>query len=347
MRIGILTWFFGSNYGAKAQSYALQKVIQSYEIDAFMIDYRHANYKRINREMNYNYPNVKLHPVRYYKCLARNKLLSDTERLYNLTCKVDCSKDIDSLSLDAIIFGSDAIFNTKHPFFEPLYMGVDIHTDKIAYSASCENLPPNYLLSREEVDSLQEFKAISVRDCNTQELLINNGINKPSITCDPTILYDFNDITCEWKFRNYILVYSFSEWNDFASEMKLFANKHKISILSIGRYCDWADFSIDDASFEQWIAAFKYAEFVFTDSFHGTVFALKNRKELILVSREDKKAKIKSLLRDCKINRGFIESGESIETYINQSIIDYDVVENRLADLKDRSLNYLRKALNL
>ena len=36
-KIGVLTWHYGANYGAKAQSYALQQTIKSLGYDVFMI----------------------------------------------------------------------------------------------------------------------------------------------------------------------------------------------------------------------------------------------------------------------------------------------------------------------
>lgn len=347
MKVGIMTWFYGSNYGAKAQSYALQKVVESFGIDTYMIDYRHENWKRINKTMNLDYPHIKLHPLRYYGCIKRNTKLSNTDYLYNLTKKVRNPKDIDSLNMDVIIFGSDAIFNTSHPFYNSIYMGVSVSTNKITYSPSCEYLSPNTSLQNNEVESLKDFKSISVRDINTQNLLINNSLKKPVITCDPTILYDFTEISTNWAYRNYVLVYSFSEWNEYSHEMKKFAKEHNLKIISIGRYCKWADISIEDASFEQWVVSFKYADYVFTDSFHGTVFALKNNKKIILVSRNDKKAKIESLLTDVCIKTSFLKQGEEVDSYITDNPINYSIVNDKLNALRVRSLDYLKNALKL
>jgi hypothetical protein len=347
MKIGILTWFYGSNYGAKAQSYALQQVLKSFGVDVFMIDYRHKNYKRVNKKMNYDYTHIKFHPFRFYRCIKKNKILSNTNYLYNLTKRVAGAEAINSLNLDVIILGSDAIFNINHPFYDPLYMGVGINLVKIAYSPSCENLSPDFVLSDKEVESLKSFKKISVRDYNTQALLEKNINKKPLITCDPTILYDFNEIEFDWKYQDYILVYSFSEWNEYAAEIRKFANNHRLSIISVGRYCVWADVSIEDASFEQWVVSFKFATYVFTDSFHGTVFALKNSKNLIMVSREDKRAKIESLLDDVGVNRRFLLPKESVDLYVNRDKINYLDVRKKLGNLKEKSIEYLKNALEL
>lgn len=344
MKIGILTWFYGSNYGAKAQSYALQQILKSIGHEVFMIDYRTPGYEECNKSMNYNYPNIKWHPVRKYYCMRRDKTLQAAIGMFNLSEKVYDSSDINALDLDAIIFGSDAIFNVKHPFFNDVYMGVDINTKKIGFSPSCENLSPDYILSSKQIASIEEFHAISVRDENTQKLIKNNcGLNT-RITLDPTFLYDFVDVETKWIYRDYILVYSFSDWNKYSEEMRRFANKINKKILSVGRYCNWADINIEDASFAQWVVSFKYAEYVFTDSFHGTVFAIKNLKDLILVCRDDKKAKIQSILNDVKAEITFYNDG-SIDKYLCANRMNKDTVAIAVEQLRICSINYLVDAI--
>lgn len=345
MKVGILTWFYGSNYGAKAQSYALQQVLTNLGNDVSMVNFRTENYEKVNVWMNYTYPRYKYHPFRWFECYNRNKKLISFNESYNLSKLVNTANEINSLDLDAIIFGSDAIFNKTHPFFNDIYMGVGITTKKIAYSPSCENLDPNCKLTGEEYRALEQFASLAVRDVNTQKLLKNNCGMETKIALDPTLLYDFKEIDAKWDYRNYLLIYSFSAWDEYADRIKDFAQEKNLKILSVGRYCDWADINVADASFEQWIVSFKFANYVFTDSFHGAVFSIKNNKEMILVSREDKKAKIQSLLDDFAINKKFY-SGEIIEDYLDDNRIDYTNSIKILDSKRNDSINYLKEALN-
>lgn len=70
------------------------------------------------------------------------------------------------------------------------------------------------------------------------------------------------------------------------------------------------------------VSSFSFAELVITDSFHGTVFSLKNQKQIVLCGRKDKESKIRSLLDqlDIKIS---IYDGESIDKYLVKNTIDY------------------------
>ena len=59
MKIGILTWYFGYNYGAEAHSYALMKVLEKMGHDVRLIKYRPANSFKIDITSNLNITNRK------------------------------------------------------------------------------------------------------------------------------------------------------------------------------------------------------------------------------------------------------------------------------------------------
>ena len=312
-----------------------------------MIDYRPPIYKKLNISTNLNVKHIKKHPIIVAKCLARvNRFSSTTKRLYRKSKRVYNGEEIDSLRYDVIVYGSDAIFNAKHKLFTDVYMGFGVHaTDKVAYAPSCENLPPDFHLNENCRMALKSFKSISVRDINTQLLLNNNLGITPPIVCDPTLLYEFKEIASKWPHRNYVLVYSFSDWNEYARSIQDFAKRKNMTIISVGRHCEWANINYTDASFEEWITSFRYADYVFTDSFHGTVFSIKNRKEMVLVSREDKEAKIVSLLNNAGVSRRFYKGDVSIESYLSTSPIDYTEVTRKMNSLIDHSISFLRDSI--
>ena len=346
MKIGIITWYFGSNYGAKAQSYALQNVITNLGNECFMIKYRPKRYKLVNLSTNLNVTHLKKHPLLGLKCILRCINFDRTNRRYNETSVVRNGKDIDNLHLNYIVFGSDAIFNVKHKLFDDIYMGVGINqTPKISYAPSCENLDTDFRLSESCIDSIRSFSSLSVRDENTKDILFRNTGRESVRVLDPTLLYDFSDCYCEWNEKDYILIYTFSDWDDLKDSLCSFARSRNMKIVAVGRYCRWADKSYSCATFEQWLTAFRYAEYVFTDSFHGTVFALKNKKEIILCSREDKRAKILSLLKDANIHRGFYDGRTTIDEYINESPMDYEDIDIHLQKLITFSREYLKNSL--
>lgn len=348
LKVGILTWYYGANYGAKAQAYALQQIVNGLGYEAIMINYRTPKYNKTNILTNLNFKNKKRHPLLVLKGLIRTLKFSYANSLFKESKRVRNAFEIDSLGLDCIIFGSDAIFNIKHWLFSDMYYGVGIcDTSKITYSPSCEYLDPNTELSSECIQSLKAMKALSVRDENTQRLIKNNIGKEAIITSDPTIMYDFEDVDCECVLpENFILIYTFSDWRVYEKSLKMFAEEKSCKIVAVGRTCGWADFSIDGASFRLWVTLFRKAQFIFTDSFRGTVFALKNCKEIILCARPDKQDKIRSLLKDAGVSRTFYDGSIDISKYMNEPI-DYEVVGEKMGKLKQDSLNYLKESLTL
>ena len=81
-----------------------------------------------------------------------------------------------------------------------------------------------------------------------------------------------------------------------------------------------------------------------TDSFHGTIFSIKNRKQIILCGRKDKRAKIDSLLNQIGILVEVYE-GENVDQYLTKNKIDYTEKQPVIDREIEKSLNYLIDAL--
>lgn len=343
MKIGILTWFYGANYGAKAQAFALQETIKALGHEPCMINYKNPNYVMVNMKMNLFNREKILNSV--WNSIIRCHRFEKSNSIYYISPKVHDAIEIDKLDLDCVVLGSDAIFNQNHPLFSEIYYGVDLHTSKIVFSPSCESLSPNTVLSDDIIASLKEMKAISVRDIYTQKLIINNIGIKPIITLDPTMLYDFQDIKANFFYEGYVLIYTFSEWNEYGTLFRDFANKRGLKIVAVGRVCSWADYSMPNASFSEWVESFRNAEIVITDSFHGTVFSIKNKKEFILLSRVNKTEKISSLMKEINIDKSFYNGKGSIDEYLENNSIDYleakDVCDREIT----KSIHFLKEAI--
>lgn len=351
-KVGILTWHFGANYGAKAQAYALQKTIQNLGYETYIIDYRIKNYYIKNLDINLKFRSrlrhFQFHPILDLWTIKKVLLLETFNNRYNLTRRVKSVDDINNLGLDIVVLGSDAIFNTHHPFFRSVYYGVGLDkVQKITYSPSCESLDPNSNLSDEILKSLHSVKALSVRDISTQTLVENNIHRKSVITLDPTLLYDFNDIDAKPQQFNYpyILLYAFSDWEKYSTQIRKYANQHSLKIVSLGYYYKWADVNYVQCSFEEWVSMFRDASLVITDSFHGTVFSIKNSKEFVIIGRSDKNSKISSLLKDCDIQREPYNGDKTLEEYLNASI-EYDHIRTEIDNKVQLSMTYLQNALH-
>ena len=50
-----------------------------------------------------------------------------------------------------------------------------------------------------------------------------------------------------------MLVYAFSSWDEYCLPIIKYAKEHKLKILCLGQELKWADKSVENATFEEWI----------------------------------------------------------------------------------------------
>lgn len=347
LKIGILTWFFGTNYGAKLHSFALMKTIQNMGHECFIIDYRPENYLKTNFWMSLNFQKRSRHPILVLKALNRWKKFNSFNEKYNLTKRVYTANEIDSLGLDVIVLGSDEIFNLDHVLSQSIYYGVGIKNTKLITYAPCSGFLDIQIELPEEIKtSLNKMYCISSRDEHTKKLIENNVNRNVEVVADPTLLYDFRPISNPFKENNYILLFSFSPWDEYQNEIKKYAKQKGKRVISVGRFCSWADHSYVDISVGDWLGAFEGADFVITDSFHGLCFAIKNHKEFLVLGRSDKTNKINDLLMMLHIERPIYDGGEDLyQMLLTNEEIDYSLVEHTIKEMKVKSINYLKKGI--
>ena len=90
------------------------------------------------------------------------------------------------------------------------------------------------------------------------------------------------------------------------------------------------------------------AEYVCTDSFHGSVFSILNHKKFVTFNRfkttdrNSRNSRIDSLLQQTNLSERRYD-GNLVEQIVKD--IDYDKVESRLTKMREKSEDYLEMAL--
>ena len=98
-------------------------------------------------------------------------------------------------------------------------------------------------------------------------------------------------------------------------------------------------------SVESWLDSFASADFVLTDSFHGTAFAINFNKPFIAFgSKERGQARFLSLLRMFGLENRLVDNLEDAKKACTEPI-DWDDVNARLAKYRKESLDFLTHAL--
>ena len=225
MKIGILTWYFGFNYGAEAHSFALMKTIEELGHDVKLIRYRPSNSLKIDITSNLNVTNGKRHPIILLRCMIRCLKFAIGKKRYRQTRKVRNSEDIRELGLDCVILGSDEILNIHHQIHDSIYYGVGLEdVNCVYYAPSAGQTYYTESLPDEDINSIRLREYVSGRDYNTVNLLQKYSNRDVQLVLDPTLLYDFSHIThAPAGIDRYILIYAFSEWAEYKDQIVKYA----------------------------------------------------------------------------------------------------------------------------
>lgn len=373
MKIGILTLPLHTNYGGILQAYALQTTLERMGHDVVVFD-------KILPE-----PSLPLWkcPFVYSKRLV-NKLLGRKDNIVFLEQYVSKIKPIiqqntnkfikiyihrvsfktfakipNADTFNAIIVGSDQVWR-------PIYFGED-HVDdaflafargwnikRIAYAASFGVDKWEYSpLQTEACKSLlHNFDAISVREESGVKLCREFFECKAQLVLDPTMLLDKSDYVKIIKTSNVpkskgnLLVYILDETPDKTELVKKIADKYNLKPFRAGSNTEEIHAPLNERiqpPVEEWLRGFYDAEFVITDSFHACVFAILFEKQFVVIGNKKRgMSRFISLLSLFGLENRLIAENSNVSAV---DYIDFTLLRNRLAELKEKAMSFLYKSL--
>ena len=388
MRIGIITrYFHNQNYGGLLQAYALCQYINTHSpgYNAEQISFnsypgiikklRELCFASFDRKKLFAKESIRLvSDVLNTKCnrkavypytSKRAVLFAGFENNIPHSTKIYTGSNItDSLSeYDIFITGSDQVWNPLWYYSEYFLDFVPFGTPKISYAASISQSVLNKKQQQMFKESLRSYTAISVREKDAAALLENLSDIPVEWVLDPTLLLtkqEWNEI-CSPNVINrpYIFCYFLGEDTAARNIARQFADKHKLPLATIpylqGTYraCDknFGDICLADISPNQFISLIKNAEYIFTDSFHATVFSHIFEKEFYVFERcgrQGMSSRLYSLLTIFnKMERFCDSSNKASLPYIESlPVLDYSKKPQELEHMKHISFDFISKALN-
>ncbi len=358
--IGVIT-FFRRNYGAFLQAYALQKALEKTGFSPELInyDYYHDNTffevpKILFKKNKKEFIKRVLSNIKNYSSQKKSNKVFDNSVEKNLKVgkRIKSYKDLKKSppQYDAYLSGSDQVFNPNlNPQGWESRLLSFTEGRKFTYAASCgssniEN--SNYLSSfKNEIVkfSLLSFREKSFFDNISREISDLKG----EVNIDPVFLLSRD----EWStFSNdkihdqkYIFVYFVAEKGatiNRALELSketglplLFSKKMKIK----GNVIKTKGIM----SPEEWIGAIKNAEYVVTNSFHGTSLSIIFQKKLVIVEPKKNPERIRNLITNCNIEK-LMKPFDPIN--YKYSFID---CEKYIQKEKTKSYDYLKRVLEI
>lgn len=368
MKVGILTMSYRRNYGGVLQSYALFKTIEGMGHEVEIIEFRYNSL-----DNSHLVTRIKRVPVAILKKLGFKSYrppLKETRELpdehvaafkafknkYIKYSKTVTNNNLFSVAndYDAIVVGSDQVWNNVegsklHYFFD---FGKPYKGRKISY-APCsvhENVP---FFNRKKLKKLLgKFDALSVRDQTTANMVKQVSGLDAKIVLDPTCLYSFTEFATLPPLveGDYIFAYILgSEIKDGHKgiirmisekygEMKVVAAIIPNVALEVEKFADKVMYNATPAD---WVNLIAHSKFVYTDSFHGCMFAMKYHKPFFAYYKDASRS---SRLKDIKKQYGLSNIFMSGEAYaINE--VNYVVVDKIFEEQRKESLGFLTSAL--
>lgn len=342
MKVSIITLYGANNVGAFLQAFSLQEVVSSIT-GADSCSFVHFPGKKAKQDSKIK------KAVRYLKKLKVRKVLFKykTSQKYQQSgqyLRIDKAPFSENRKYDTVIVGSDEVWNVASKNFthHQQYFAKNLKADNIiAYAPSAGSTDASTARSRGT--DFSGFRYLSARDQNTCELVREMDGRTPVTVCDPTLLIDsFDPYLQQVKSpdrKNYILVYSYGLEKDETAKIRKFARAHKKRLISVGTYNSWCheNIVVDPFEFLRWL---QHADMVITSTFHGAVLSVKLHKQMAVYAGSEK---IKSFLKQMGLEDRDLFQKSLSEVFAEQ--IPYDVVEEKLGQLRETSMAYLKGAL--
>lgn len=370
MKVGILTFHNAHNYGAVLQAYALKTCVEQLGHEVRIINYRNSGidvqYPKLLMLRYWNYNRQKMGVKQFIYDLLRGVYgqaawykqwnAFDTfvnEKLLNGEKKRIRENDFEKLGLDAYLLGSDQIWSSfLLGNLDPIYFGSFKKNEKIiSYAASLANGK----IAEEEENVFKELTrnidVLSVREEKLADQLSELTGRSVETVIDPTLLLSAEayEKILPKKPRNtfpkepYVFAYFVVEEQPVADCARKIADELGLQLIELHYYHEpehSAENQYADFGPEEFLYYIKHAEYVVTNSFHGTVFSILYQRKFYSVYK--KNGRVDNLLGFLEIPERHVENVTQIDA---AAAIDYEQVNEKLAIYRHSSVEFLRQNL--
>lgn len=348
--IGLVGNWSYPNYGSELTYFALYSLLKSWNLSVRMISWPKSStwhpYDKPQLFSHNPYPEYAIAP------LVNNR--RDLKRYNN-----DCN---------TFVLGSDQLLNNNLYNWFDKFMQLDWvqnNKKKIAYATS---FGTDFIWGsdndRAELSYfLQQFDAISVREKSAVQLAEEYYRVKTSLVLDPVFLVEdivYRELIQEesnaYTEKNSLFVYILNPTKEKSDAFRFAAEHLELNIHAAGDGAVeeqkdqdlWGIKTTFGLSVEQWLAHIDNSQFVITDSFHGTCFAIIFRKPFISICNSERGAtRFTSLLGMLGLENRLIKNETELfaRTELFTEKIDYDNIYRILSEKLLSSKLWLHDAI--
>ena len=379
--IGVCIRYFHENYGGMLQAFATTKMLEMRGIDYELIRYekRYSIVQKIKfiprlfnsvllkdkKEAFNKLLGMKKHPefakndalrmaaFNSFKKEHFTKLAKPSVGYENL-CK-------DARKYEAVITGSDQLWSPAGlptNFYNLMFVPDDIEKISIASSFGVGQIP--WYQKKRTAHFINRIEHVSMRENRGKEIVKELTGRDVPVVLDPVFLLskeDWDKYIPEVKVYDepYIFAYFLGENPLYREEVKMLSKKTGLKIVAL-RHLDqyvetdesFGDYAPYDVSPDKFLNLIRGAEYICTDSFHGTCFSIINEKKFMIFNRYSDASKVS---KNSRIDSLCTNLGISERRFVGNIMsvldeIDYHSVNIKLNKLKSETDKYLDKAFD-
>lgn len=356
-RIGILTLQSVNNYGSYLQAYATQRIFEENgRFDVVFYDYYPYSTRFLGLLKHWtNWNPVKV--IAMFPTIMRWRKIFKGFREKNLHLTPNKYYTVDDfyqkpLDCDAICVGSDQVWNRiwNKGIVPELYLKyADVEKYLFSFASS---------FGREFVDEdevkitkpwLARFNRLSVRESSAYEILKKQyGISDIEVLMDPTLLLtveEWRKQECKMRQKSkYILIYNLFRRKDFDEYARELSKKTGLKLVRICFRYDQifrVGKSVLLPTVQKFLALIDNAEYILTDSFHGTAFAFLFNTNPICYLPPVFSTRIVDFLKRMEAEDRITRSQDDFSML--DKTIDFDNVNRKLQDARNQKDIFLNK----
>ena len=384
--IGICIKYFHENYGGMLQAYATVSMLENCEIPYELIQYEKKRtlveiVKSMPRLLNGVLLNDKYEAFLKKQGFKKHPEFAENDAIRMKAFEIFKNQKFTKLSpvfkgyaalceggkkYSAVITGSDQLWSPAGlptNYYNLMFVPDDTLKISIASSFGVKEIP--WYQKKRTIQYLNRIEYISMRENRGSEIVKELTGRDVATILDPVFFLSKN----EWLERipnkreinePYVFAYFLGTTQEYRNAVKKLAHDKGMKVVAL-RHMDqyveedenFGDFAPYDVSPERFLNLLRNAEYVCTDSFHGTAFSILNEKQFVVFNRYaenssfSKNSRIDTLCVNFGLESRRYKNGMDLSDVVKDDI-DYKAVGEKYKNLKlvtDQYLNTILKEI--
>lgn len=339
-KIGILTFHRAINYGAVLQAYATQTVLNDNGFQAEIIDYKNQYVKEYYETPFGAAKTLKGKIASCIRYRVQKKRNNEFKGFVKNRLKLSCSYTRKNIvetgeKYDSFMVGSDQVWNLICTDYDATYFLDFVNNDekKQSFAISLGKFETDETAYKNYLPLIEKFANISLREVAGKQFIDKHIGERATLESDPVFLLkkkEWVQIAEVPEMSNYVLIYSVDLPNrvlEHGRKMsKLLGKKLVIITLKNKKIALNENEYLKIPSPEEFIGWICCADFVVSNSFHGTAFSILLNKQFHVVKNDEKKGLDNSRLRTLLSNFGLENRLIDADAITDTDEIDYNSV---------------------